>query len=106
MAFWTLYKRELNGYFQSAVGYVVLFGSALIQSAQSESHPGGKCKGFASRPSQGSPCTVGLTIHGIERSLLFQHRSGFPIPGMPCKRLLQQMRRMPAALVRLFDVVQ
>jgi len=32
MAFWTLYKRELNGYFQSAVGYVVLFGSALIQS--------------------------------------------------------------------------
>jgi ABC-2 type transport system permease protein len=32
MAFWTLYKRELNGYFQSAVAYVVLFGSALIQS--------------------------------------------------------------------------
>jgi ABC-2 type transport system permease protein len=32
MAFWTLYKRELNSYFQSAVGYVVLFGSALIQS--------------------------------------------------------------------------
>src|SRR5476649_309076 len=32
MAFWTLYKRELNGYFQSAVAYVVLFGSAAIQS--------------------------------------------------------------------------
>ena len=32
MAFWTLYKREFNSYFQSAVGYVVLFGSALIQS--------------------------------------------------------------------------
>jgi ABC-2 type transport system permease protein len=32
MAFWTLYKRELSSYFQSAVGYVVLFGSALIQS--------------------------------------------------------------------------
>ena len=32
MAFWTLYKRELNGYFQSAVAYVVLFGSAVIQS--------------------------------------------------------------------------
>jgi len=32
MAFWTLYKRELNSYFQSAVAYVVLFGSALIQS--------------------------------------------------------------------------
>jgi ABC-2 type transport system permease protein len=32
MAFWTLYKRELNGYFQSAVAYVVLFGSAIIQS--------------------------------------------------------------------------
>src|SRR5260221_14628143 len=31
MAFWTLYKRELNSYFQSAVAYVVLFGSALIQ---------------------------------------------------------------------------
>jgi len=33
MAFWTLYKREINSYFQSAIGYVVLFGSALIQSA-------------------------------------------------------------------------
>jgi ABC-2 type transport system permease protein len=32
MAFWTLYKRELNTYFQSAVAYVVLFGSAMIQS--------------------------------------------------------------------------
>jgi ABC-2 type transport system permease protein len=32
MAFWTLYKRELNTYFQSAVAYVVLFGSAVIQS--------------------------------------------------------------------------
>ena len=32
MAFWTLYKRELNTYFQSAVAYIVLFGSALIQS--------------------------------------------------------------------------
>jgi ABC-2 type transport system permease protein len=31
MAFWTLYKREFNSYFQSAVAYVVLFGSALIQ---------------------------------------------------------------------------
>jgi ABC-2 type transport system permease protein len=32
MAFWTLYKRELNSYFQSAVAYFVLFGSAVIQS--------------------------------------------------------------------------
>jgi len=31
MAFWTLYKRELSSYFQSAVAYIVLFGSALIQ---------------------------------------------------------------------------
>jgi ABC-2 type transport system permease protein len=31
MAFWTLYKREFSSYFQSAVAYVVLFGSALIQ---------------------------------------------------------------------------
>jgi ABC-2 type transport system permease protein len=31
MAIWTLYKRELSSYFQSAVGYVVLFGSAFIQ---------------------------------------------------------------------------
>jgi ABC-2 type transport system permease protein len=32
MAFWTLYKRELSSYFQSVVAYVVLFGSAVIQS--------------------------------------------------------------------------
>ncbi|MEJ0000374.1 MAG: ABC transporter permease [Verrucomicrobiota bacterium] len=32
MALWTLYKRELNTYFQSAVAYIVLFGTALIQS--------------------------------------------------------------------------
>jgi ABC-2 type transport system permease protein len=32
MAFWTLYKREFSSYFQSAVAYIVLFGSALIQS--------------------------------------------------------------------------
>jgi ABC-2 type transport system permease protein len=31
MAFWTLYKREFTSYFQSAVAYVVLFGSALVQ---------------------------------------------------------------------------
>ena len=31
MAFWTLYKREFNSYFQSSVAYIVLFGSALIQ---------------------------------------------------------------------------
>jgi ABC-2 type transport system permease protein len=31
MAFWTLYKRELNSYFQSVVAYIVLFGSALVQ---------------------------------------------------------------------------
>lgn len=31
MAFWTLYKRELNSYFQSAVAYIVLFGSAIVQ---------------------------------------------------------------------------
>jgi ABC-2 type transport system permease protein len=31
MAFWTLYKREFSSYFQSAVAYMVLFGSALIQ---------------------------------------------------------------------------
>jgi len=34
MAFWTLYKRELNNYFQSAVAYVVLFGSAVAQGIQ------------------------------------------------------------------------
>ncbi|MCE0485145.1 MAG: ABC transporter permease [Methylacidiphilales bacterium] len=33
MAFWTLYKREIVSYFQSAVAYVVLFGSALVQGA-------------------------------------------------------------------------
>jgi ABC-2 type transport system permease protein len=33
MAFWTLYKREFSSYFQSAVAYIVLFGSALIQGA-------------------------------------------------------------------------
>jgi len=31
MAFWTLYKRELTTYFHSAVAYIVLFGSALVQ---------------------------------------------------------------------------
>jgi ABC-2 type transport system permease protein len=31
MGFWTLYKREFGSYFQSAVAYIVLFGSALIQ---------------------------------------------------------------------------
>jgi ABC-2 type transport system permease protein len=31
MAFWTLYKREFNSYFQSPIAYVVLFGSAMIQ---------------------------------------------------------------------------
>ncbi len=31
MSFWTLYKREFGSYFQSAVAYIVLFGSALIQ---------------------------------------------------------------------------
>ena len=34
MAIWTLYKRELNSYFQSAVAYVVLFGSAIAQAIQ------------------------------------------------------------------------
>jgi len=34
MAFWTLYKRELTTYFQSAVAYVVLFGSAVAQAIQ------------------------------------------------------------------------
>ena len=32
MAFWTLYKRELSSYFQSAVAYIVLFASAVVQS--------------------------------------------------------------------------
>jgi ABC-2 type transport system permease protein len=32
MAWWTLYKRELSSYFHSGVAYVVLFGSAVIQS--------------------------------------------------------------------------
>lgn len=31
MAFWTLYKREFNSYFHSAVAYIVLFGSAFVQ---------------------------------------------------------------------------
>jgi ABC-2 type transport system permease protein len=34
MAFWTLYKREFTGYFHSAVAYVVLFGSAVVQGFQ------------------------------------------------------------------------
>src|SRR5476651_2516367 len=34
MAFWTLYKREFTGYFHSAVAYVVLFGSAVVQGVQ------------------------------------------------------------------------
>jgi ABC-2 type transport system permease protein len=34
MAFWTLYKREFTNYFHSAVAYVVLFGSALVQGIQ------------------------------------------------------------------------
>ena len=34
MAFWTLYKRELKSYFESAVAYVVLAGSALAQGIQ------------------------------------------------------------------------
>ena len=34
MAFWTLYKREFTSYFHSAVAYVVLFGSALVQGIQ------------------------------------------------------------------------
>jgi ABC-2 type transport system permease protein len=34
MAFWTLYKREFTSYFHSAVAYVVLFGSALVQGVQ------------------------------------------------------------------------
>ena len=31
MAFWTLYKREFNSYFNSAVAYIVLFASAIVQ---------------------------------------------------------------------------
>ena len=31
MAFWTLYKREFTNYFSSAVAYIVLFGSAIVQ---------------------------------------------------------------------------
>jgi ABC-2 type transport system permease protein len=34
MALWTLYKRELNSYFQSTVAYVVLAGSAFAQGIQ------------------------------------------------------------------------
>jgi ABC-2 type transport system permease protein len=32
MAFWTLYKRELNSYFQSIVAYIVLFSCAVLES--------------------------------------------------------------------------
>ena len=31
MAFWTLYKRELSNYFQSALAYIVLAASAFVQ---------------------------------------------------------------------------
>jgi len=31
MAWWTLFKRELSGYFHSGVAYLVLFASALVQ---------------------------------------------------------------------------
>jgi len=34
MALWTLYKREISSYFQSAVAYIVLAGSALAQGIQ------------------------------------------------------------------------
>lgn len=34
MAWWTLYKRELSTYFQSGVAYVVLFGTAVVQSIE------------------------------------------------------------------------
>ncbi len=34
MAFWTLYKREINDYFNSAVAYVVLFGSSIVKGVQ------------------------------------------------------------------------
>jgi len=34
MAILDLYKREFTGYFNSAVAYVVLFGSALVQGVQ------------------------------------------------------------------------
>jgi ABC-2 type transport system permease protein len=34
MALWTLYKREISSYFQSAVAYIVLSGSALAQGIQ------------------------------------------------------------------------
>ena len=34
MAWWTLYKRELSSYFHSGVAYIVLFGTALVQSIE------------------------------------------------------------------------
>jgi ABC-2 type transport system permease protein len=34
MAFWTLYKREFTGYFQSSIAYIVLFGAALVQGIE------------------------------------------------------------------------
>ena len=34
MAWWTLYKRELNSYFHSGVAYVVLFATAVVQSIE------------------------------------------------------------------------
>jgi ABC-2 type transport system permease protein len=34
MAWWTLYKREISSYFHSGVAYVVLFGTAVVQSIE------------------------------------------------------------------------
>jgi ABC-2 type transport system permease protein len=34
MAWWTLYKRELSSYFHSGVAYIVLFGTAVVQSIE------------------------------------------------------------------------
>ena len=34
MAWWTLYKRELNSYFHSTVAYLVLFGCAVVQGLE------------------------------------------------------------------------
>ena len=34
MAWWILYKRELSGYFHSGVAYIVLFGTAVVQSIE------------------------------------------------------------------------
>ena len=64
MAFWTLYKRELNSYFQSAVAYVVLFGSALIQS---------RC---SSRP---DPTSV-MQLQGAELDADFLHLAALLVP--------------------------